>query len=86
MAVSGPAALAWHGIQAYAGDSVDVLVKLECRKRSVGFARLQRTAVMPNVACGDGELVYARRVLSPIRSGSCARSVTSGPLWQPACS
>jgi hypothetical protein len=70
LAVSGAAALDWHGIRPYRGDNphdggsdgdggVDVLVRLDCRRRNVGFARLHRTGVVPNVAHGDGAVRYA---------------------------
>jgi hypothetical protein len=58
VAVTGPAALAWHRIRADDGDKVDVLVGPECRIRDAGFARLHRTGVAPNAAYRDGVLVY----------------------------
>jgi hypothetical protein len=59
LAVTGPAALAWHGIRASPAEHVDVLVRSQCRRRDVGFARLHPTAVTPAVAFRDGALVYA---------------------------
>jgi hypothetical protein len=59
MAVTGRAALAWHGVVREPGDVVDVLVPLACRRQGVGFARLHRTMVEPNVAFQDQAVCYA---------------------------
>jgi hypothetical protein len=59
IAVTGPAALAWHGLAAEPADFVDVLVESGCRRQSVGFARLHRTGLAPNVAFRDGAIIYA---------------------------
>jgi very-short-patch-repair endonuclease len=62
VAVTGAAALAWHGIRADRGDHVDVvdvLVGLDRRRRDTGFARLHRTGVALGVTYRDGALVYA---------------------------
>jgi hypothetical protein len=59
VAVTGPAALAWYGIEAVGGDQVDVLVAPGSRRRNVGFVRLHPTQVDPAVAFRDGQLVYA---------------------------
>lgn len=59
IAITGPAALAWHRLSAHPGDEVDVLVKLGSLRRNVGFARLHRTGREPNVAFRDGEIRYA---------------------------
>jgi hypothetical protein len=59
MAVTGPAALAWHGLAPEPGDFVDVLVGSACRRQSVAFARLHRTGREPSVAFGDGAVSYA---------------------------
>jgi very-short-patch-repair endonuclease len=59
MAVTGPAALAWHGLAAQPEHHVDVLVRSGCRRRGVGFARLHRTEFEPNVAFVDGAVCYA---------------------------
>jgi hypothetical protein len=59
VAVTGPAALAWHGIRVGRSDYVDVLVRPQCRRRDVGFARLHPTTVAPGVAFRDGDLIYA---------------------------
>jgi hypothetical protein len=71
LAVTGPAALAWHGIECRSGDQVDVLMRPECRRRDAGFARLHPTKVAPAVAFGDRRLVYAspaRAVADAVRS------------------
>jgi hypothetical protein len=59
MAVTGPAALAWHGLAAEPGHYVDVLVRSGCRRQGVRFARLHRTEFEPNVAFVDGAVCYA---------------------------
>jgi hypothetical protein len=59
IAVTGTAALAWHGIRKQPGDFVDVLVDLRCRRRSVGFVRLHRTGLLPNAGFWDGAVCYA---------------------------
>ena len=59
IAVTGPAALAWHGLAAEPADFVDVLVESGCRRQSAGFARLHRTGLAPNVAFRDGAIIYA---------------------------
>jgi hypothetical protein len=68
IAITGPAALAWHGIGRRYGSGaepcvgpeyVDVLVEHRSRRRDVGFARLHRTCVVPNVAFRDGSICFA---------------------------
>jgi hypothetical protein len=59
IAVTGAAALAWHGITQQQDDFVDVLADLRCQRRSIGFVRLHRTGLMPNVGCWDGAVCYA---------------------------
>jgi len=59
IAITGRAALAWHKLIADPGDEVDVLVELGCLRRSIGFARLHRTGLEPNVAFEDRAIIYA---------------------------
>ena len=61
LAVTGPAALAWHRIRADASSAewVDVLVPPGCRRRDAGFARLHPTTVLPGAAFWDGPVCYA---------------------------
>jgi len=59
IAVTGRAALAWHRLSVAPGNEVDVLVELRCQRRSIGFARLHRTGLEPNVAFRDGAVSYA---------------------------
>ncbi len=59
LAVTGLAALTWHGITREPGDVVDVLVALGRRRQSTGFARLHRTQLEPRVAYQDGGVCYA---------------------------
>jgi hypothetical protein len=58
-AISGSAAVAWHGIPCAAGEVVDVLVPLACRRTSMGFVRLHRTARVPRTGFSDGAVRYA---------------------------
>lgn len=58
MAVTGPAALAFHGIPAQRSDLVDVLVPLVNRRASAGFVRLRRTTVVPAAVYSDGIVRY----------------------------
>ena len=61
LAVTGLAALAWHGVRAGASSAewVDVLVSAGCRRRDAGFARLHPTTVTPGAAFWDGPVCYA---------------------------
>jgi hypothetical protein len=65
IAISGLAALAWHGIETERSvateqrNYVDVLVAPQCHRRDAGFARLHRTCVVPNVAFRDGSTCFA---------------------------
>jgi hypothetical protein len=59
LAITGPAALSWHGIRAYSGSEVDVLVPTTCHRVGVGFARLHRTAIDLDIGYCDGILRYA---------------------------
>jgi hypothetical protein len=60
LAVTGPAALAWHRIRtSTAAERVDVLVSPGHRRRDAGFARLLPTTVMPGAAFWDGTVCYA---------------------------
>jgi hypothetical protein len=59
IAVSGPAAVRWHGIRVGKAAHVDVLVQQGCGRRDAGFARLHPTSVILGVAFRDGELRYA---------------------------
>jgi hypothetical protein len=59
IAITGPAALAWHRIPADTSEFVDVLVPHDCRRGDVGFVRLHRTRVLPQVSYADGKISYA---------------------------
>jgi hypothetical protein len=59
LAISGSAAVAWHGIPCERGESVDVLVPLACRRTSLRFVRLHRTGRVPRTAFSDGAVRYA---------------------------
>jgi hypothetical protein len=60
LAVTGPAAVAWWGIPCRPGEVVDVLVPPECRRASIGFARLHRTKRIPNSRALDGAVRYVQ--------------------------
>ncbi len=59
IAVTGSAALGWHGLPVKHRDMVDVLVPLRNQKIDAGFARLRRTSVLPRAAYTDGPVTYA---------------------------
>jgi hypothetical protein len=59
LAITGPAALTWHDIPCPATEIVDVLVPLDCRRASTGFARLHRTGREPNTGFRDGVVKFA---------------------------
>jgi hypothetical protein len=59
LAVTGLAALTWHGIPCPATEIVDVLVPADCRRVSTGFARLHRTARRSESGFRDGVVKYA---------------------------
>jgi hypothetical protein len=94
-AVSGPAALAFHGLPGYGSNIVDILVPVSNRRRDIGFARLHRTTVEPGAVWQDGVVTYvpldraiadAARMMTDIVA---VRAVVSGAvqrgqvqLWQ----
>ncbi len=57
--ITGPAALAWHGVPVRPCEFVDVLVPLRNQKRSARFVRLRRTSVLPRVSYTEGAVTYA---------------------------
>ena len=59
IAVTGLAAMAWHGVKVNGGELVDVLVPQRHRRCDAGFARLHRTSQELGVICQDGAVVYA---------------------------
>ncbi len=58
IAVTGMAAMAWHGLRQQGGQPIDVLVPLHYRRSDAGFARLLRTSIMPGVDFRDGAVTY----------------------------
>ena len=69
-AITGPAALALHGIRAPQTRVVDVLIPHERRRRSLAFVRVHRTSRMPGVLLWVGEIGYvppARAVADAVR-------------------
>jgi hypothetical protein len=59
IAITGSAAIAWHGLPGKDPQLVDVLVPLHLKRSDVGFVRLRRTSVTPGVAFQDGVVNYA---------------------------
>jgi hypothetical protein len=59
IAVTGQAAVAWHGVKVNGGDLVDVLVPLRQRRSDAGFVRLHRTSLELGAICQDGVVIYA---------------------------
>jgi hypothetical protein len=59
IAITGMAAVAWHGLNVGRSDFVDVLVPQRQRRSDAGFARLKRTSIMPGVDYRDGVVSYA---------------------------
>lgn len=58
IAVTGPAALAFHRVSRDPGDLVDVLVPVSNRRRDAEFARLRRTTIEPRAIFQDGAVAY----------------------------
>ncbi len=59
IAVTGLAAIAWHGVNVDRCHFVDVLVPPRHRRSDAGFARLHRTSVQPGALYDEGAVVYA---------------------------
>ncbi len=59
IAITGSAAIAWHGLRRQQGELIDVLVPLQFKRSDAGFARLLRTSIMPGVDYRDGVVSYA---------------------------
>ena len=71
IAITGRTAVAWHQIPVDRGDYVDVLVPHDCRRGDVGFVRIHRTTVLPQVFYTDGKVSYcdpARAVADTVRA------------------
>lgn len=71
IAITGPAAVIWHQIPVRRSAFVDVLVPPACRRSSVGFVRIQRTSLPPEVFYADGKVSYvdpARAVTDTVRT------------------
>jgi len=58
-AVTGPAALAWHGVPVKPTEFVDVLVPLSYQRGNAGFARLRRSSLPPRASYTEGAVTYA---------------------------
>jgi hypothetical protein len=59
IAITGLAAVAWHGVKVGRCDFVDVLVPLSYQRGDAGFARLHRTSVELGAVYQDGAVIYA---------------------------
>jgi hypothetical protein len=58
IAITGLAAVAWHGIPARQSDLVDVLIPHSSHCSDAGFVRLHRTTITPRVFYVDGVVRY----------------------------
>jgi hypothetical protein len=58
VAITGLAAVRYHGIRTERTDFVDVLVPLDCRRADAGFARLHRSSMVPSPLFQDGAIRY----------------------------
>jgi hypothetical protein len=58
IAITGTAAMAWHGLSAKQSDFVDVLVPLHYKRSDAGFVRLRCTSILPGVTFTDGAVSY----------------------------
>jgi hypothetical protein len=58
IAITGTAAMAWHGLRQQHGEFIDVLVPLHHKRSDAGFTRLLRTSIMPGVDFTDGVVSY----------------------------
>jgi hypothetical protein len=58
IAITGTAAMAWHGLRAKQDDFVDVLVPLHYKRSDAGFVRLRCTSVVPGATYVDGVVEY----------------------------
>jgi hypothetical protein len=59
--ITGPVALMHHSVRSSVStDLIDVLVPIERQRASTGFARLHRTARMPDRTCSAGPVRLAR--------------------------
>jgi hypothetical protein len=70
IAITGPAAVAWHGLSVKRPELIDVLVPHACRQADAGFVRLHRTTVMPGAFCQDGVVSYVpvdRAIVDAVR-------------------
>jgi hypothetical protein len=78
LAITGSAAVAWHGIPCASSEVVDVLVPLACRRASVGFVRLHRTGRRTETGFREGVVRYAtpaRAIADAVRQLASASDV-----------
>jgi hypothetical protein len=59
IAITGSAAMAWHGMPGQRTDFIDVLVPVHYNRSGAGFVRLRRTSILPGVDYQDGVVSYA---------------------------
>jgi hypothetical protein len=72
--ITGPVALMHHSIRSSAStDIIDALVPIERQRASIGFARLHRTARMPERTCSAGPV---RLALAPRAVADTVRLLT----------
>jgi len=89
--LTGPAALRWHGLSAPGRDKVDVLVPWAAHRAGTGFARLHRTARLPERICTAGAARFvlpARAVADTVRGMtdlSAVRAVVAEAVQRGRC-
>jgi hypothetical protein len=78
--ITGQAALRRHGLGDSASEVVDILTPASAERRSCGFARIHRTARVPEHICVTGEIRFAmvpRAVADSARTLTSLRDVTA---------
>jgi hypothetical protein len=89
--LTGPAALRRHGLPPGRGEAVDVLVPQTVRRVDAGFARLHRTARLPETVCTAGPARFvlpARAVADTVRGMTDlreVRAVVAGAVQRGRC-
>jgi very-short-patch-repair endonuclease len=73
IAITGPAAVAFHSIPADRSDVIDVLAPIDCGHTNTGIVRVRRTSVDPGMQFQDGVV----RFVQPARAiADTARQLT----------
>jgi hypothetical protein len=70
LAITGLAAVAWHGLSTRRPEQIEVLVPQGYNRNDIGFVRLRRTSVEPRAYYRDGVVSYApldRAIVDTVR-------------------